>query len=71
MIDNAICCRHLTTGRLVPPRSGIASTQTGQFYFVNSPRPSVLLPIEHTNIPPSIDTLDEQKTDKRPKDKRR
>jgi len=71
MIDNAIFCRHLTTGRPLPRRPDIASPQTGQFDSVNSPRPNGLAPIEHPNIPPSIDTLDEQKTDKKPKDKKK
>jgi hypothetical protein len=31
----------------------------------------VLIPIEKPNILPSIDTLDEQKTDKKPKDKKK
>jgi hypothetical protein len=31
----------------------------------------VLAPIENPNILPSIDTLDEQKTDKKPKDKKK
>ena len=71
MIDNAIFCRHLTTGRPLPRRPDIASPQTGPFDSVNSPRPIVLAPIENPNIPPSIDTLDEQKTDKKPKDKKK
>ena len=71
MIDNAIFCRHLTTGRPLPRRPDIASPQTGSFDSVNSPRPNVLAPIENPNILPSIDTLDEQKTDKKPKDKKK
>jgi hypothetical protein len=31
----------------------------------------LLAPIEKPNIPSSIDTLDEQKTDKKPKDKKK
>jgi hypothetical protein len=31
----------------------------------------VLAPIENSNIPPSIDTLDEQKTDNKPKDNKK
>jgi hypothetical protein len=31
----------------------------------------LLAPIEKRNIPSSIDTLDEQKTDKNPKDKKK
>jgi hypothetical protein len=71
MIDNAIFCRHLTAGRPLPIRPDSASPQTGPFDSVNSPRPIVLAPIENPNIPSSINTLDEQKTDKMPKDKRR
>ena len=71
MIDNAIFCRHLTTGRPLPRRPDIASPQTGSFDSVNSPRPIVLAPIENPNILPSIDTLDEQKTDKKPKNKKK
>jgi hypothetical protein len=71
MIDNAIFCRHLTTGRPLPPKPDIASPQTGSFDSVNSPRPIVLAPIENPNILPSMDTLDEQKTDKKPKDKKK
>ena len=69
MIDNAIFCIHITTGRPLPPRPDIASQQTDQFDALNSPKLIVLAPIEKANIPPSIDTLDEQKTDKKPKDK--
>ena len=71
MIDNAISCRHLTTGRPLPIITDIASPQTGPFDSVNSPRPSVLAPIENPNIPPSINALDEQKTDKKPNDKKK
>ena len=42
--------------------------KTGPFDSVNSPRPILLPPIEKQNIPSSIDTLDEQKTDKKPED---
>jgi hypothetical protein len=69
MIDNAMFCKHLTTTRPLPPRPDIASSQTGRFDSVNSPRPILLAPIEKPNIPSSIDTLDEQKTNKKPKDK--
>ena len=69
MIDNAIFCRNLTTTRPLPPRPDIASPQTRPFDSVNSPRPILLAPMEKPNIPPSIDTLDEQKTDRKPKDK--
>ena len=31
----------------------------------------MLAPIENPNIPPSINTLDEQKTNKKPKDKKK
>jgi hypothetical protein len=34
-------------------------------------RSILLAPIEKPNIPSSIDTLDEQKTDKKPKDKKK
>jgi hypothetical protein len=71
MIDNAIFCRHLTTGRPLPRRPDIASPQTGSFDSVNSARSNVLAPIENPNILPSMDTLDEQKTDKKPKDKKK
>ena len=71
MIDNSIFCRHLTTGRPLPRRPDIASPQTGSFDSVNSARSNVLAPIENPNILPSMDALDEQKTDKKPKDKRR
>jgi hypothetical protein len=71
MIDNAIFCRHLTTGRPLPQRPDIASPQTSSFDSVNSPRPKMLAPIENPNILPSIDALDEQKTDKMPKDKKK
>ena len=71
MIDNAIFCRHLTTGRPLPPKPDIASQQTGSFDSVNSPKRSVLAPIENSNILPSIDTLDEQKMDKKPEDKKK
>jgi hypothetical protein len=37
----------------------------------NSPRSILLAPTEKPNIPLSIDTLDEQKTDKKPKDKKK
>jgi hypothetical protein len=54
------------------PRPDIASPQTGQFDALNSPKPIVLTPIEKPNIiPPSIDTLDKQKTDKSRKIKKR
>ena len=69
MINKAIFCRHFTTTRPPAPRPDIASSQTCPFYSVNSPRPILLAPIETPNIPSSIDTLDEQKTDKKPKDK--
>jgi hypothetical protein len=69
MIDNAMFCKHLTTIRPLPPRPDIASSQTGRFDSVDSPRPILLAPIEKPNIPSSIDTLDEQKTNKKPKDK--
>jgi hypothetical protein len=69
MINNAIFCRHLTTTRPLPPRPDIASSQTGRFDSVDSPRPILLAQIEKPNIPSSIDTLDEQKTNKKPKDK--
>ena len=62
-------CRHLTSGRPLPIRPDIASPQTGPFDSLNSPKPIVLVPIENPSIPPSINTLDEQKTDKKPKDK--
>ena len=69
MIDNAMFCKHLTTTRPLPPRPDIASSQTGRFDSIDSPRPILLAPIEKPNIPSSIDTLDEQKTNKKPKDK--
>jgi hypothetical protein len=69
MIDNVMLCRHLTTTKPLPPRPDSASSQTGRFDSVNSPRPIVLAPIEKPNIPSSIDTLDKQKTNKKPKDK--
>ena len=71
MIDNAIFCRHLTTTRPLLPIPDIASPQAGPFESVNSSRPILLAPIEKPNIPPSIDTLDVQKTDKKPKDKKK
>jgi hypothetical protein len=71
MIDNAIFCKHLTTGRPLPPKPDIASPQTGSFDSVNSPKRIGLAPIENPNILPSIDTLDEQKMDKKPKDKKK
>jgi hypothetical protein len=71
MIDNAIFCRHLTTGRPLPRRPDIASPQTGSLDSVNSPRPNVLAPIENPNNLPSIDTMDEQQMDKKPKDKKK
>jgi hypothetical protein len=71
MIDNAIFCRHLTTTRPLPPRPDIVSSQTGPFDSVNSPRHISLAPIEKPNIPTSIDTLDEQKTNKKSKDKKK
>ena len=71
MIDNAIFCRHLTTGRPLPPKPNITSPQTGSFDSANSARSNVLAPTENPNIPPSMDTLDEQKTDKKPKDKKK
>ena len=69
MIDNVMFCRHLTTTKPLPPRPDSASSQTGRFDSVNSPRPIVLATIEKLNIPSSIDTLDKQKTNKKPKDK--
>jgi CelD/BcsL family acetyltransferase involved in cellulose biosynthesis len=71
MINNAIFCRHFTTTRPLPPRTDIASSQTCPFDSIISPRSSLLAPIEKPNIPSSIDTLDEQKTDKKPKDKKK
>ena len=71
MINNAIFCRHFTTTRPLPLRTDIASSQTCPFDSVNSPRSILLAPIEKPNIPLSIDTLDEQKTDKKPKDKKK
>ena len=71
MINNAMFCRHLTTTRPLPPRTDITSSQTCPFDSVNSPRSILLAPIEKPNIPSSIDTLDEQKTDKKPKDKKK
>ena len=71
MIDNAMFCKHLTTTRPLPPRPDIASSQTGRFDSVDSPRPILLAPIDKPNIPSSIDTLNEQKTDKKPKDKKK
>jgi CelD/BcsL family acetyltransferase involved in cellulose biosynthesis len=71
MIDNVIFCRHLTTRRPLLPRPDIASSQTCPFDSVNSPRHILLAPIEKPNIPSSIDTLDEQKTNKKPKDKKK
>ena len=71
MINNAIFCRHFTTTRPLPPRTDIASSQTCPFDSVNSPRSILLAPIEKPNIPSSIDTLDEQKMDKKPKDKKK
>jgi hypothetical protein len=47
------------------------SSQTDPFDSVNSPRHILLAPIEKPNIPSSIDTLDEQKTNKKPKDKKK
>ena len=64
MINNAIFCRHFTTTRPLPPRPDIVSSQTYPFDSVNSPRPILLAPIDKPNIPASIDTLNEQKTDK-------
>jgi hypothetical protein len=49
----------------------IASSQTDPFDYVSSPRPISFAPIEKPNIPSSIDTLDEQKTNKKPKDKKK
>ena len=69
MIDNAMFRKHLTITRPPPPRPHIASSHTGRFDSVNSPRPILLAPIEKPNIPSSIDTLDEQKTNKKQKDK--
>ena len=69
MIDNVMFCRHLTTTKPLPTRPDSASSQTGRIDYVNSPRPIVLAPIEKPNIPSSIDTLDKQKTNKKPKDK--
>ena len=63
--------RHLTIGRPLPRRPDIASPQTGSFDSVNSARSNVLAPIENPNILPSMHTLDEQKTDKKPKDKKK
>ena len=71
MINNAIFCRHFTTTRPLPLRTDIASSQTCPFDSVNSPRSILLAPIEKPNIPLSIDALDEQKTDKKPKDKKK
>ena len=71
MINNAIFCRHFTTTRPLLPTTDIASSQTFPFDSVNSPRPILLAPIEKPNIPSSIDTLDEQKTDKKPRDKKK
>jgi hypothetical protein len=71
MIDNAIFCRHLKTTRPLPPRPDIVSSQTGPFDSVYSFRHISLAPIEKPNIPSSIDTLDEQKTSKKPKDKKK
>ena len=71
MIDNDIFCIHLTTGRPITPRPNIASQQTDQFDALNSPKHIVLALIEKPNIPPSIDTLDEQITDKKPNDKKK
>ena len=71
MINNAIFFRHFTTTRPLPTRTDIASSQTCPFDSVNSPRSILLAPIEKRNIPSSIDTLDEQKTDKNPKDKKK
>jgi hypothetical protein len=71
MNNNAIFCRHFTTTRPLPPRTDIASSQTCPFDSVNSPRSILLAAIEKPNIPSSIDTLDEQKTDKKPKDKKK
>ena len=71
MINNAIFCRHFTTTRPLPPRTDIGSSQTCPFESVNSPRSILLAPIEKPNISSSIDTLDEQKTDKKPKDKKK
>ena len=42
--------------------------KTGRFDFAYSPRPILLPPIEKQNIPSSIDTLDEQTTDKKQED---
>jgi hypothetical protein len=64
MIDTAIFCRHLTATRPLPSRPDIASPQTGLFDSVNSTKPYLLALIEKPNIPPSIDTLDEQKTER-------
>jgi hypothetical protein len=47
------------------------SSQTGPFDSVNLPRHISLAPIEKPNIPSSIDALDEQKTNKKPKDKKK
>ena len=54
--------RHLTTTSITTNR---------QFDFVNSPISILLAPIEKPNIPSSIDTLNEQKTDKKPKDQKK
>ena len=69
MIDNVMFCRHLTTTRPLPPRPDITSSQIGPFDSVSSYRPILQAPIEKPNIPSSIDALDEQKTNKKPKDK--
>ena len=71
MIDNAIFCIHLTTGRPLPQDQILHHHKQAKFDALNSPKPIVLAPVEKPNIPPSIDTLDEQKTDKKPKDKKR
>jgi hypothetical protein len=71
MIDNAIFCRNLIATRPLPPIPDIASPQTSPFDSENSSRPMLLVPMEKPDIPPSIDTLDEHKTDRKPKDKKK
>jgi hypothetical protein len=71
MIDNAIFCRHLTTTKQLPPITDSASPQTRPFDSVDSQRPILLAPIAKPNNSSSIDTLDEQKTDKNQKDKKK
>jgi hypothetical protein len=71
MINNAIFCRHFTTTRPLPSTTDIVSSQTCPFDSVISPRSMLLAPIDKPNIPSSIDTWDEQKTEKSRKIKRR